>query len=421
MVRTVIGKTDMRHKHHFALKSRPQRAADHVPPLRAITIALASLAIAACSSLGASGPSGSDIRKAGSQSYAESGIQVIDLDSSALARVLSYGRSNSFAEIFGDGRATDTLIGNGDIVDITIWEAPPAVLFGATTSNSGLEASLSVAQSATIPQQMVGADGTISVPFAGNIAAAGRTTSQIERDILRRLSGKAHDPQAIVRLAQNEARNVTIIGEVANSRRMPLTAKGERLLDALASAGGPTEPVGKTTVQIARDGNVVIMPLEQVVRDPVQNIRLLPDDVVTILYQPYSFTALGAVVRSAEIPFEGSGLSLAEALGRMGGLRDDRADIRGVFIFRMEETAALDPVTAATARTTAAGRVPVIYRVDLSDPASIFAIRDFYIEDDDIVYVSTAPGADLQRFISTLSGAAFSIVGISDAVGGSNN
>jgi polysaccharide export outer membrane protein len=56
---------------------------------------------------------------------------------------------------------------------------------------------------------------------------------------------------------------------------------------------------------------------------------LHPDDVVTALYQPYSFTALGAVGRNAEIDFEGTGLTLTQALGRIGGLRDDRADIKG--------------------------------------------------------------------------------------------
>ncbi|WP_434782160.1 MAG: hypothetical protein WJ306_07920 [Ferrovum myxofaciens] len=48
----------------------------------------------------------------------------------------------------------------------------------------------------------------------------------------------------------------TVVGEVSANIRMPLTAQGERLLDALAAAGGAKQPVDKTTLQITR-GNVV--------------------------------------------------------------------------------------------------------------------------------------------------------------------
>src|SRR3546814_4144871 len=51
------------------------------------------------------------------------------------------------------------------------------------------------------------------------------------------------------------------------------------LLDALASAGGTKEPIGKLVVQLTRGGNVTTMPLDTVIRDPKQNIRLAPDDV----------------------------------------------------------------------------------------------------------------------------------------------
>lgn len=86
---------------------------------------------------------------------------------------------------------------------------------------------------------------------------------------------------------------MTVLGEVVSNRRMPLTPRGERLLDALAAASGPRQPVGKTTIQLARSGRTASMPLDTIIRDPAQNIVLRPGDVVTALFQPYSFTALG--------------------------------------------------------------------------------------------------------------------------------
>ena len=158
------------------------------------------------------------------------------------------------------------------------------------------------------------------------------------------------------------------------------------------------------------------MSLDAIIRDPAQNIRVQPDDVVTVTFQPYSFIALGAVSQNAEVPFEGAGLTLAQALGRIGGLRVDMADIGGVFVFRLEDLAALDPAVAQDARRTEAGRIPVIYRLDLRQPASFFAAQGFAVRDDDLLYVSTALGADLQRFLSTLSSLAFSTIAIGDAI-----
>lgn len=378
--------------------------------------AVLSVSLAACSTLGASGPTTGAVKNADGTTYAESEINVIQLDDQVVKRIASFGQSRNFSEIFGEGRAIGTRIGTGDIIDIGIWEAPPAVLFGATGVDNRLAANPGVAQSASIPQQMVGEDGIISVPFAGKIQVAGLTTSDVEQEIIRRLTGKAHKPQAVVRLVQNEARNVTVIGEVAANRRVPLTGRGERVLDILAAAGGPRQPVGKTTVQLSRASVVSSMSLDAVIRDPAQNVRLQPDDVLTVLFQPYSFIALGAVSANAEVPFEGSGLTLAQALGRIGGLREDRADLRGVFIFRMEDPAALDPAISAAARRTAEGKVPVIYRLNLADASSIFAAQDFTVRDDDVLYVSTAPGADLQRFLTTLSSVAFSTIAIGDAI-----
>jgi polysaccharide export outer membrane protein len=378
------------------------------------TTTLLAGSLAACSSLGNVGPSTSAVRNSGGQAYAGSDIVVIDLDDAAVKRASHYERSRSLAEVFGDLPASSTVIGRGDVLDVTIWEAPPAVLFGG----GGARGSLATApgQGVTIPQQMVDDVGTINIPFAGTIEAAGRTTAQIERDIVTRLAGRAHQPQAVARLVQNEARNVTIVGEVGASRRVPVTARGERLLDILASAGGPRQPVSKTTIQLTRAGNATSMALDAIIRDPAQNIRVQPDDIVTVTFQPYSFIALGAVSQNAEVPFEGAGLTLAQALGRIGGLRVDMADIGGVFIFRLEDPSALDPVRAQTARRLEDGRIPVIYRLDLRDPASFFAAQSFAVRDDDLLYVSTALGADLQRLLSTLSSVAFSTITISNAI-----
>lgn len=375
--------------------------------------ALLAVMLSGCTNVGGSGPSAGAIQREGRLSAAAEGIRVVPLDEAAAQRAASYARSRTFGDLFGGAAPSGTLVGTGDVLDIVIWEAPPAVLFGAAAPGAG---GGGPAQGAGVPQQVVGEDGTVTIPFVGSLAVRGLTPQQVGLMIAQRLAGRAHGPQAVVRLAQNESRAVTVMGEVGTTRRVPLTSRGERLLDAIAAAGGSRQPVAKTTVQLTRGGRSAAMPLDAIVRDPMQNVVLAPGDIVTAIFQPYSFVALGAVGQNAEVPFEGGGITLAQALGRIGGLRDDRADVRGVFIFRLEQPEALDPGVVAGARRTVDGRIPVIYRLDLGRGAAFFAAQDFAIRDRDVIYVSNAPGADLQKFLSIVSSAAFSLTGIDNAV-----
>ncbi|WP_410038589.1 polysaccharide biosynthesis/export family protein, partial [Listeria monocytogenes] len=130
-----------------------------------------------------------------------------------------------------------------------------------------------------LPEFLVGPSGRISIPFAGLVQAAGRTLPQIEQDIITRLRGKAHLPQVAVRLLRNLSANVSVVGEVANSTRMPLTPKGETILDAIAAAGGTKQQSDKMTIQVSRGGQVYSMPFSAVINDPRQNIVLKTGDV----------------------------------------------------------------------------------------------------------------------------------------------
>ena len=399
-----------------------QRPLHRGRPMRVGLIAALLLSLGACSSLGASGPTSRAVHAAPGRGLGNADIKIVDVTDAVTRQVLQANSGLLFSEVLGDAPPIGSIVGRGDVLGITIWEAPPAALFGTqaafgTNSTAAILATSSGStQQTALPEMMVDSEGRIQIPFAGSIQAEGRTPSQIERQIAGRLAGKAHDPQIIVRLVRNANANVTVVGDVAENTRVTLTPRGERLLDVLATAGGVKQPVGKMTIQITRGDRVVSLPLETVILNPSQNIRLQSDDVVTALYQPFSFTSLGAAGTSAEIPFEGTGLTLAQALGRIGGLKDDRANTRGVFIFRLENPTALDPAIAATARRTPDGRIPVIYRVDMTNPATFFVAQSFPIRNKDVLYVSNAPLSDIQKFVQIVSGMAFTVIGLGQAI-----
>lgn len=344
-----------------------------------------------------SGPGEQQVLDAGTAA-----IQVVEVSDSVARRLLALRQQRMFSETLASAPVAGPTLGSGDMVEVSIWEAPPATLFGGGPVDPR---SPSTVRATTLPEQMVDRDGFISVPFAGRIVVAGRTAPAVEADIAARLRGKANQPEVLVRVTRNASATVTVVGEVASSVRMPLTAGGERLLDALAAAGGVRQPVNKTTVQVTRGDQFHSLPLDLVIRDPRQNVALRPGDVVTALFQPLSFTALGATGKNEEINFEAQGITLAQALARAGGLQDQRSSPQGVFIFRFEARSALDwprqPVVS-----TPEGLVPVVYRVDLRDPASFFVMQSFPVAHKDVLYVSNAPAAELQKFLNLI----FSVV-----------
>lgn len=324
------------------------------------------------------------------------GIQLVDVDATLARKLLASRKQSLFSESFNTALQSGYAIGPGDVIEVSVWEAPPAMLFGSGIVNSST--ALATTHVTTFPEQMVNTDGTINVPFAGHVFVNQHDPQWIEDEIAKRLNNKANQPQVMVRVIRNMTSAVTVVGEVNASVRMPLTARGERLLDALAASGGVRQPINKMTLQVTRGNMVQSLPLQTIIQDPRQNIVLQPGDVVTALYQPLSFTVLGATDKNDEVYFETQGISLAQALARAGGLVDTRADARGVFIFRLEDAKALDWTT--NVKSTPEGKVPVVYQVNLRDPANFFVAQSFPVQNGDVLYVTNAPAAELQKFMN---------------------
>ncbi len=377
------------------------------PPLAFILVC--ATALGGCTHLSSVGPSTSNVYDAAGQpGPAGATIQVVNLDDAVARRLLAQRKQKLFSEtlLTPPGAAkTPATVGPGDSLEISIWEAPPATLFASGVATE-LRGSTSGSRAVTLPEQTVDRDGFVYVPFAGKVPAAGKLLTEIETEIARRLKGKANQPEAMVRRMRNSSATVTIVGEVANSLRLPLTPSGEKLLDAIAAAGGVRQPVNKMTVQITRGSDFYAMPLQTVIRDPRQNVALQAGDVVTAISQSLSFTALGSTIKNEEVPFEAQGISLAQALARAGGLNDARSDARGVFVFRFEPQNALEWPTKPVA-STPEGLVPVVYSLNLRDPASFFVMQGFEVHDKDVLYVSNAPAAELQKFLNLVLSVAY--------------
>ena len=351
-------------------------------------------AITGCVSLPNAGPGARDIVHKASNSTV-SPYDVVTV-TPAVADVASSGIHNGFANSFSKGRYKPSIkIGIGDSVSVTIFEATSGGLF------SGDSGTQSTAKNVTLPNQTVDNAGLITVPYAGRIAVAGRTPADVEQQVETSLGDKAIQPQVMVTVSSPTSSSVTVTGDVVASKRVPLSLKGDRVLDAIAAAGGPRFPAYETFVSLTRGNSTTAVLLAKLIALPAENIYLRPDDAIFLFKQPQTFTAFGATASNAVVPFEAADLSLAEGVGRAGGLLDLRADPSGVFVFRYE--------TPDVARRIGLNRpvpegalVPVVYRASLKDPQGYFATQRFMLRDKDVVYVSNAPMTDLQKFLTLI-------------------
>lgn len=294
--------------------------------------------------------------------------------------------------------APDTMIHVGDTVSVTLWEYGSGLLGPVNAANPGSVA-LVGAQSATVPNQTIDQTGTVLVPFAGEVKAAGRTTRQVQADIIKALRGKASNAQALVQIMQTTDNAVTVTGDVNHPGRFPLSSAGTRLLDALSTAGGTTGKARDMLIQLSRGGEVRSTRLSVIHRDPIQNIYLKPGDVVTLNQEPQSVVVLGATNKNLVVPFDKTLLTLAETLGAGGGLSDHLADPYGVYVLRYETLEVAKrlrseplPDYLLTGKT-----VPVVYQIDLRSADGLMLLQNFMMRDRDLVYVADAPAVQIGK------------------------
>nr|WP_210261166.1 polysaccharide biosynthesis/export family protein [Enterovirga sp. DB1703] len=357
-----------------------------------------ALALAGCSALPSTGPLSDDVVKLADNEI-EKRYVLVDVDDRTVA-ILSKYQGPSLRARFGDYRpAPQIRIGIGDEVRVTVWEAAAGGLFSAPVTDRFSAGS----RSAVIPDQMVTQDGTIAVPYAGRINVVGKTPSEVEQVILSGLAGKAIEPQALVTVTRSLSNSVTVTGEVTNGARIPLSPRGDRIMDVIGTAGGVRGTVHETFVRLTRGNSTITVPLENILANPQENVFMRPGDILTLVREPQTYTTFGAIGANTVVPFGKIGLSLEEAIAKAGGLSDFRSDPDGIFLLRFEPPSVVRELVPGRDIDARERLIPVVYRLSLRDPKSYFLARTFRMRDKDVLYVANASSVELQKFLTLIS------------------
>jgi polysaccharide export outer membrane protein len=349
-----------------------------------------TLLLGGCATLPTSGPTAGEISKAQQQLDR---FDLVDVDESALTRITaspSTGRGR-LAPLAVDGMV-DT-IGPGDVLQISIYEVG-APLFGSRGGGS-TELTTGSSSSEALQPVTVARDGRITIPWANDVIAAGKTTDELAAELRAAYRRNSENPQVMVSIRENVNNTIIVQGDVKKPGRLPLTLARERLLDVIAIAGGSTNPSLDSIVKINRVDRAAEEPMSAIEPGSDDDLRLLPQDRISVTYRPRTFTVLGATGKVSEIPFTSPRVSLIEAIGRSGGPSDERADPAAIYVFRYEP--------AEYDGSPAQGSRAVAYKLNMRRPESYFLAQRFEMRPRDVIYVANAGANIPTKAIQVLS------------------
>lgn len=216
----------------------------------------------------------------------------------------------------GQPEAAEYRIGTGDVLDVSFWQDPD----------------LNV-------QVTVGLDGRITLDIIGQIQAAGKTTEELQNDIVRLMSRlKENISQAVVRVATYKHNYVFVIGQVNTPGKLSFEEIPD-LWTLINEAGGVGEMGDLSRVTIIRGGadagKIETVNVSKAIAegklDQLPKIRR--EDTIEIPWTPGQVLAtevgqgierknliyvIGAVASPGPIKYE-EGIDVIEALALAGG------------------------------------------------------------------------------------------------------
>lgn len=287
----------------------------------------------------------------------------------------------------------------GDIISVTIYEARSGGLFIPT------EAGVRPGNFVTLPPQTIDKSGFIVIPYVGLVQAQGRSPAEIGDAITRGLKERAVEPQVVVSFIERNGAEVSVLGAVNAAKRYSLGFEGDKILDAIAQAEGPSVPGYEAYVTLQRAGEEFTIPFDELLGDPKKNIFLRTNDTIYVYQEPKTYMMYGAVENQGSYPFGKRKLMLSEALAKASGMADAQADPSEIYLYRHEKRERIQDFAdfSQYQADLQGSEIPVIYKLNLRDPDGFFMAQKFEIEEDDVIYIANAESVEFTKFLNIVS------------------
>lgn len=286
--------------------------------------------------------------------------------------------------------ATGQTIRPGDALDLRIWDRGDNSLLTAPDQRS-----------VDLPNVRVSPEGSVFVPYLGQVTVAGKTLDAARADMQAAIEVIVPSAQVQLSLTEGRANSADLVGGVAAPGSYPLPDRNFSVLNLIAAGGGIDPSLRNPQVRLMRAGRVYGISVDRLFSDPGLDTRLTGGDKVFVEADDRYFLSLGAAGREAEHPFPRDSLTAIEALAIMGGVNDTRGDPKGILVLR--------DYPASAMRAGGPKQRQVVFTLDLTSADGLFAARKFPIHHGDLVMATENPVTNL-RTVLGLVGSAFGLV-----------
>lgn len=351
------------------------------------------LSLAACSL-----PRGSAISSEiiDQKNSAEQTIQVVEVTRSKLDILQSWpmtGDAHPYSwPSAGSGDQTP-VIRSGDLMRIQVWDSEQNSLLVPNGTNRS-----------DIADAIVAPNGTIFVPYVGEVAVAGMTVQAARQKLQTNLEPISPSVQVQLARKAGQLNSVDLVSGFPSPGTYEIEERRTNILSVIAKAGGVSPDMRNPLVRLMRDGKNYEVRADSLFQDAQKNIYLKGRDQIVVEPDSRFFTAFGASGREDLVYFDRDKITALESLSMIGGLADDRADLKGVLLLREFESAQI--------RTDDQGpnKEQVVFVFDISTADGLFAARNFTLNPQDTVIISESPVTSV-RTVFSLIGAVLGIQG----------
>lgn len=321
-------------------------------------------------------------------------FQVVHVTRTTAAQVAHWpptGWPGAYRWLPNSSGANSPLIASGDKISLVIWDPQANSLIAAEGQRS-----------VTLPNLTVSPEGTLFVPYVGDVSVRGKTPSQVRTEIETALAPTVPSAQVQLTVEVGRLNSVDIVTGVGRAGTYPLMDRNTTILSLIAQAGGVETTLRNPLVRLIRDGHTYEIRSESLFSEASKNVLMKGGDKIFVEEDRRFFTALGASGREDLIYFDRDEVTAMEALSRAGGLVDARADPKGILVLRNYDAKAL--------RRDGSGpkKSQVVFAIDLTSAAGLFAARSFKINPHDTVLVTESPMVVTSSVIG-LIGSAFGL------------
>lgn len=344
--------------------------------LKILTVVCSAIALSGCGSLiSAAGPSKSSIVNQ-SDKYEADNYTLVPISAKTIVKYMKPLEAPLKSSVT-PSTIPDVKLMPGDVLSVMIAD---------NAENGGLFAPLA-AGGTVFSKVRLNAHGRVSLPYVDNVKIAGLSLFEAQNLIKESVKKFTLDPQVYITLDSELGASILVSGDVNKPGRFSTLQGPLTVLDSINQAGGTKlEPYLSNVV--VRNGKAVYkFNYEDLLNG--KNFTLSPNSEVIVERARKRFVAMGAVKQTGLHDFPSMDPSLLEVLGKVGGLDEQKADVRGVFIFRMNEK-------------PSASDKPTVFHLDMQDPTSMFLAKQFLIQPDDTIYVTNAAVYEFQKIISPI-------------------